>query len=301
MKMRDRAHAPAPDTIAEAPSEGSRQSQPQSDDACSSDGAESPLEELKEDAQAQVSVAGRTLVAADIFKFVGLVAFFGIMIVTVVLLWPFIGEIFTEGGVERVTNDVREAGPAGFLILLAVQFLQIVVAFIPGEVVQIAAGMIYGPWIGALIIFVGCLVSSTFIFLLVHKLGAPFVQAMIPKGALEKFRAFERTGKLNGLVFILFLIPGLPKDVFTYLVPLTDMRLPTFVLLSNVGRLPGILLSTYAAAGLVSGDVWESVAIFAATAVVAVVALIAYNRISKRIDRRCGRPETNALSPKIDE
>lgn len=247
---------------------------------------EHPVEALREEAQAQVTVAGHSMTAADVFKFAGLIAFFGIMVAAVVLLWPLIGEVFTEGGVERVTRDVREAGPAGFLILLAVQFLQIVVAFIPGEVVQVAAGMIYGPWVGALIIFIGCVISSAFIFVLVHKLGAPFVQAMIPAGALEKFRAFERTGKLNVVVFVLFLIPGLPKDVFTYLVPLTDMRLPTFVLLSNVGRLPGILLSTYAAAGLVSGDVWESVAIFAVTALIAVVALLLYGRISKRIDAK---------------
>ena len=247
---------------------------------------EHPVEALREEAQAQVTVAGHSMTAADVFKFAGLIAFFGIMVAAVVLLWPLIGEVFTEGGVERVTRDVREAGPAGFLILLAVQFLQIVVAFIPGEVVQIAAGMIYGPWVGALIIFIGCVISSAFIFVLVHKLGAPFVQAMIPAGALEKFRAFERTGKLNVVVFVLFLIPGLPKDVFTYLVPLTDMRLPTFVLLSNVGRLPGILLSTYAAAGLVSGDIWESVAIFAVTALIAVVALLLYGRISKRIDAK---------------
>ena len=239
------------------------------------------LEAVKADASKETTVGHRKMPMADVMKFGGLIAFFAVMVVAVVLLWPFIGEIFTEGGIERVTRDVREAGPAGFLILLAVQFLQIVVAFIPGEVVQIAAGMIYGPWLGALIIFVGCVISSSFIFVLVHKLGMPFVQAMVPDGAMEKFRAFERTGKLNVLVFILFLIPGLPKDVFTYLVPLTDMRLGTFVLLSNLARLPGIVLSTYAAAGLVSGDYLESAVIFGVTALVAIVALLAYSRISK--------------------
>lgn len=241
---------------------------------------------LKVDASRETTVHGRPMPTADVLKFGGLIAFFAIMVLAVVLLWPFIGEIFTEGGIERVTTDVREAGPAGFLILLAVQFLQVVVAFIPGEVVQVAAGMIYGPWLGALIIFIGCVISSTFIFMLVHKLGMPFVQAMVPKGGMEKFRAFERTGKLNMLVFVLFLIPGLPKDVFTYLVPLTDMKLPTFVLLSNLARLPGIVLSTYAASGLATGDYVESIIIFAATAAVAVVALIVYGRIAKRMDAK---------------
>ena len=241
---------------------------------------------LKADATRETTVRGHAMPMADVLKFGGLIAFFAVMRIAVVLLWPLIGELFSEGGLERVTRDVREAGPAGFLILLAVQFLQIVVAFIPGEVVQVAAGMIYGPWVGALIIFIGCVISSAFIFVLVHKLGMPFVQAMVPEGALQKFRAFERTGKLNMLVFVLFLIPGLPKDVFTYLVPLTDMKLPTFVLLSNLARLPGIALSTYAASGLATGDYAESIAIFAVTALIAVVALLVYGRVAKRMDAK---------------
>lgn len=241
---------------------------------------------LKADATRETTVRGHAMPMADVLKFGGLIAFFAVMIIAVVLLWPLIGELFSEGGLERVTRDVREAGPAGFLILLAVQFLQIVVAFIPGEVVQVAAGMIYGPWVGALIIFIGCVISSAFIFVLVHKLGMPFVQAMVPEGAMGKFRAFERTGKLNMLVFVLFLIPGLPKDVFTYLVPLTDMKLPTFVLLSNLARLPGIALSTYAASGLATGDYAESIAIFAVTALIAVVALLVYGRVAKRMDAK---------------
>ena len=242
--------------------------------------------QIEQRAKRKTAVHGHPMPMADVLKFGGLVAFFAVMIIAVVLLWPLIGELFSEGGLERVTRDVREAGPAGFLILLAVQFLQIVVAFIPGEVVQVAAGMIYGPWVGALIIFIGCVISSAFIFVLVHKLGMPFVQAMVPEGALQKFRAFERTGKLNMLVFVLFLIPGLPKDVFTYLVPLTDMKLPTFVLLSNLARLPGIVLSTYAASGLATGDYAESIAIFAVTALIAVVALLVYGRVAKRMDAK---------------
>lgn len=220
--------------------------------------------------------------AADIFKLVGLIAFFVIMIVVVVLVWPMIHELFEPGGVDRVTSDIRNAGPWGFLILLAIQFLQIVVAFIPGEVVQVAAGMIYGPWVGALIIWLGCIISSSFIFVLVHKLGAPFVQAMVPEKYMGKFRDWETSDKFNVIVFILFLIPGLPKDVFTYITPLTHMSMKNFVLISNFARIPGIVLSTYAAAGLVSGNIVESVIIFAVTAAVAIVALVVYGRVTKK-------------------
>lgn len=240
------------------------------------------LQKLEAKAHEEKTVAGHPMPAADIFKFAGLIAFFLIMIVVCAAAWPMIHELFEPGGVDRVTSDIRNAGPWGFLILLAIQFLQIVVAFIPGEVVQVAAGMIYGPWVGALIIWLGCIVSSAFIFVLVHKLGAPFVQAMVPEKYMGKFREWEKSPKFNAIVFILFLIPGLPKDVFTYITPLTHMSLRDFVLISNVARIPGIVLSTYAAAGLVNGDIVRSVVIFVVVAIVAVVALVVYGRVTKR-------------------
>ena len=239
------------------------------------------LDELHKKAEQEVEVRGRKMEKGDIFKFVGLIAFFAIMVLIVVLLWPYFHDLFEPGGLDRIINDVRDAGPVGFLILLGLQFLQIVVAFIPGEVVQIAAGLLYGPWLGAFVILLGCVISSAFIFALVHKLGAPFVQSMVPTQYLEKFRKFERTGKLNIIVFILFLIPGLPKDVFTYLVPLTDMRMRTFLLLSNVGRIPGIIVSTYAADGLAEGRFLESAIIFGVAAVIAVLGIVFRERIMK--------------------
>ena len=142
-----------------------------------------------------------------------------------------------------------------------------------------AAGLLYGPWIGALVILAGCVLSSAFVYVVVKRLGSPFVQKMVPTKYLDKFRAFEETGKLNIIVFILFLIPGLPKDVFTYLVPLTDMPMRTFLVLSNVGRIPGIVVSTYAAAGLADGRVVESVIIFAVLAAVAIVGILLRDRI----------------------
>ncbi len=253
--------------------------------------AEERREELHEKAEEEVVVRGRKMEKGDVFKFVGLIAFFALMVLICALLWPYFQGLFEPGGIDRIIEDVRGAGPVGFLILLGLQFLQIVVAFIPGEVVQVAAGVLYGPWVGALVILAGCVVSSAFIFALVHKLGAPFVQSMVPMQYLEKFRRFEQSGKLNVIVFVLFLIPGLPKDVFTYLVPLTDMRMRTFLLLSNIGRIPGIVVSTYAADGLVDGRIVESIVIFAIAAVIAVLGIVFRERIMGLFDRRSHKDE----------
>ena len=91
------------------------------------------------------------------------------------------------------------------------------------------------------------------------------------------------------VVFILFLIPGLPKDTFTYLVPLTDMNMRTFLLLSNIGRIPGILVSTYAADGLIDGRFAESAILFAVAAVIAVLGIVFQKRIMKFLEMRSHR------------
>ena len=181
---------------------------------------------------------------------------------------------------------MRNAGPVGVLILLGMQFLQVVVAFIPGEVVQLAAGLMYGPLAGSIIILVGCIISSSIIFQLVHRLGAPFVQGMVSTEHLEKFRHFEATGKLDLIVFILFLIPGLPKDVFTYLVPLTDMEYKKFIVLTTVGRIPGVVASTYTASGLANGQIVGPVVVVAIVAIVAVIGVLFRDRIMEALGKR---------------
>ncbi len=216
---------------------------------------------------------------SDVFRFVGLIAFFALMALICVAIWPFIRDAFIEDGLSGVVDQIQNAGIAGVPMLIGMQFLQIVVAFIPGEVVQIAAGMVYGTWIGTLVILIGCVISAAFIFVLVHRLGAPFVQDLVPTKYLERFRNFEKSGKLGITVFVLFLIPGLPKDTFTYLVPLTDMRMRTFLLLSTIARIPGVVVSTYAASGLASGNFMQAIILFAAGAAIAILAVIFRERI----------------------
>lgn len=219
------------------------------------------------------------LTKADLFKLGGLAAFFVLMAVLCVLIAPWIAEITEPDGLDRLVNDVRNAGVGGVFILLAFQFLQIVVAFIPGEVVQIAAGMMYGPWLGAVVIIAGAVFSSALIFVVVHKLGAPFVRAMIPEKWMGKLEAFEGSEKLDVMVFILFLIPGMPKDVFTYLVPLTNMSMRNFLVLSNVGRIPGVLITTFGADSLMAGDYTQSIILFAIAAAIAILAMWQHERI----------------------
>ena len=91
--------------------------------------------------------------------------------------------------------------------------------------------------------------------------------------------AFEETGKLDLIVFVLFLIPGLPKDVFTYVVPLTDMDFKKFIGLTTLGRIPGVVASTYTAAGIADGNIVGPVIVASVVAIIAIVAVLFRDKI----------------------
>lgn len=241
------------------------------------------------ESKADKPVGTRGVTVADIVKLAGLLGVFVLMGVAVAAIWPTLSGIFEEGGLDALVKSVQDAGPLGVVMLLGLQLLQVIVAFIPGEVVQVAAGMMYGPWWGGVIVAVGACLASALVYLLVHWLGAPFVRSMVSDSFMSKFRSFEASGRLDTIVFILFLIPGMPKDVFTYLVALTDMKLAPFLLLSTFGRIPGIFVSTYAASSVANGDMTQGIVIFIVVAVVAVVCILLRDRIIERLEKFKGR------------
>ena len=89
----------------------------------------------------------------------------------------------------------------------------------------------------------------------------------------------------NVIVFVLFLIPGLPKDAFTYIIGLTDMRCDTFVILSTLARTPGVLVTTYAASDIAKGDYLSAAIIFIVFAIIAGIGLIFRDKIMEGVSR----------------
>ena len=231
----------------------------------------------------------------EIVKFLILIGIGCVGVACVIALWPQIMDLFAEGGVNRLVQKVQQAGSWGVLCLLGLQLLQVIVAFIPGEVVQVAAGLMYGPALGALIIVVGAALSSAIVYIMVHKLGAPFVQKMVPEKYMNQIQKFEESNKFEVIVFILFFLPGMPKDAFTYLLPLTRMKLAPFLIITTLARTPGIVASTYATAGFVNGNIVEAVIIVAVVVIIALVGII----FQKQIVSVLGRLTPHASGSKV--
>jgi uncharacterized membrane protein YdjX (TVP38/TMEM64 family) len=147
--------------------------------------------------------------------------------------------LFTSS--ERLRAWIAAAGLKAPLLFVGVQALQVVVFFIPGEIPQIAGGYLFGVWQGALLSLAGITVGAAFNFLMARLLGVPFVRALFPGKDVERARRLADSGRARLTFFLLFLIPGIPKDILCYAAGLSSLGLGVFLLFSGLGRLPGVL------------------------------------------------------------
>ena len=213
-------------------------------------------------------------------KFVLFIVVFIGLIALGIALMPYFIDLINEESRAATAQELRDEGFMGVLTVLVLQILQVVVAFIPGEVVQIMAGVIYGGIWGAVICLTGVAIASAAVFGLVRRLGMPFVRSMVPEQQMERFSKFFRESKkLDITVFILYLIPGLPKDIFTFFVPLTEMRFRRFLVLSLVGRTPALICSTFGGAAFVQGNYLQMVLLFAICGGLALLGIVFQDRI----------------------
>ncbi len=161
---------------------------------------------------------------------------------------------------------IRQWGAWAPIVFMAIQAIQVIVFVIPGEVPQIAGGYLFGVWYGSLLSVTGILIGSTAAFFLGRALGTPFVEALFPRGQVERVRALLVSARARIIFFLLFLIPGIPKDILCYAAGVTPLGFPYFIAVSTLGRLPGIVVSAVIGNAAASSK-WVLTAIVSAAAV----------------------------------
>lgn len=126
---------------------------------------------------------------------------------------------------------------------IGLQVVQVVIFIIPGEFTQIAGGLIFGTIGGFLYSSLGIAIGSVFNFYLARLLGKGFVHILFKKESCDRFESIISTGKAKQVFFLLFLIPGIPKDIVCYIAGLSKIKFIEFFLISTVGRAPALIVS----------------------------------------------------------
>lgn len=185
----------------------------------------------------------------------------------------FLAHNFTELYTIFTSDDPAAAMDAfldgnrflGVLIVFCIQVVQVLLAFIPGGPMQMVSGALYGGFFGGLILLAGAAAASFIIWNLVSRLGQAAIEAFHDRQStsrLFRIRAFREEKSAEALTWVLFLIPGVPKDLLTYFAPLTPMKRGRFIFISTIARIPGIFLTTFASSSLMNGNFWASALLY---------------------------------------
>ena len=193
------------------------------------------------------------------WQIVALVLVIVILIGATVAAFPFVSSLAKPENLENFKNTLRSFGIGGFFIILGLQILQVVLAVIPGEPIELLAGAMFGTWGGLLTCYLGLLLGSGGIFLAVRKFGYPLLTKFVSEEKLQSYKFLHNTTRLETLIFLLFFIPGTPKDVLTYVAGITPISMGRFLLLSLFARIPSVISSTFIGSSFVEGNILTSV------------------------------------------
>lgn len=177
---------------------------------------------------------------------------------------------------------VKEKGFLGVLAFMGMNILQVLLAVIPGGPFEIGAGYAFGVVKGSLICDIAMTIASVIIFLFVKKFGLRFVELFVSKEKIESVKFLKSSKRSESIIFLLFLVPGTPKDLLSYLVGLTDMKLSHWIFICGVGRLPAIFLSALSGSALSSARYHLAIILIAAIIMLYVVGIILYRIHNKR-------------------
>lgn len=202
----------------------------------------------------------------------------------IIYLFPVIGQLSTIEGQKAFKERVDNSGIFGLLLLFGLQVAQIFLIIIPGEPIEILAGMCYGGLWGTIFIMISVCIISTIIFLLVKKFGKKFVYSFCDEkkiAKIEKSKLFQNPRRIEIIMTILFLIPGTPKDLLVYAAALLPIKVDKFILISTFARFPSIITSTLAGENLLIGNWKMSIILYLGIILLVIIGILIFNKFDK--------------------
>jgi uncharacterized membrane protein YdjX (TVP38/TMEM64 family) len=180
---------------------------------------------------------------------------------------------------EAMRNWVRSFGAAGWLMFILLHVLQVVVFVVPGEVVQVSGGFIFGFWGGLALSTLGIALGSALNFFLGRLLGPRFLMAILRREQYEKLQKYAADARSFAGLILLFVIPGIPKDLLCYFAGAGAHPFWLFLVASMIARMPGIVGTTLAGSAVYRERFGLVIALAVLTAILMVLLLVFRNQV----------------------
>lgn len=219
-------------------------------------------------------------------KVVKTIVFFIVLILLVYLgikLFPWFQELKTQEGRNAFKVELEGLGIKGIFALLFLIIAKIVIVFLPGEPLEIVAGMCYGPIIGAIVVYIGVILTTLLINIIVKKYGRAWIFEIAPKEKLEKIekQIMNNPNKMEIIIFFLFFIPAVPKDLITYVGSFLPIKTTRFLMISIIARIPAILSSTIVGSQILDGTWITIIIVYGITYSISLILGIFYKLLTK--------------------
>ncbi len=201
------------------------------------------------------------------------------LVITILLAKPIANALKNK---EQFRDTINNTGFWKYPLMVGIVALQVIIALIPGEPIEIIAGYVFGGWMGMVLCLIGLALGSLVIIAAVKKHGMKLVSLFVKREQLDNLRFFKDSRKRDVTTFLLFLIPGTPKDVLTYLVGLAPINIWKYLLITTIARIPSVITSTMGGTMLASNNFKLALMIFGGTLVVSGIAYLAYKLYEKK-------------------
>jgi len=233
-------------------------------------------------AEKKKQIRNEVKLVSALLKFTLLVA---IIVVIPLYLWFFHQDVIQEfSSIDKVKAFFAHYHTESIFIYLGLQIVQIIISIIPGQELQMVAGLVYGLWPGFLLSMIGAFVGSTITYYLAGFLGRDALHILFGKRHIDEYLAKINSKKGFVLVFLIYLIPGVPKDLCNYAAGLSHMKIKAFLVLSMIGRIPGILGSLIIGAEIGEGNYISVVVISVVAIILFLLGVKFHSKISHLLD-----------------
>lgn len=203
--------------------------------------------------------------------------------ITALLCWEYLpGLLAWLADARAVRAFVSDHAFVSRLAMLGINIVQVLLAFLPGEPVELASGYAFGFWEGTALCLVASGLATSMIYWATRRWGWKLVGLFFDRSLFDRFSWLKSAKRLELIMLIVFLIPGTPKDFLTYFAGLTNMRFLPVVLIATFGRIPSIVTSTITASAVGSGNWPLVVCTLVASAFLLAVGGLMYRRLRSR-------------------
>ena len=202
----------------------------------------------------------------------------------VILFFTCRDTLFSKEWLANLPEFIMQYKGYAAAVLIGIQILQVIICVIPGQPIQLAASYLFGVLKGYLISIIGAVIGAFIAFYIARILGKDALETIFGKEKVNDYHRKLNSGKGLTAVLLIYLIPGVPKDLVAYVAGVSDMRIRPFLIVSTIGRSPGMLGSLLTGYFLSSRN-YAAIGILAAvTAVILIICFVKRKQLVAMLD-----------------